>query len=119
MISFKNLQKAILIAGIAGVMAGSAGLASAQTPAHDSNWEKTHPRRDEVNDRLANQNKRIKKEVREGEMSKAKAAKLHREDRRIRKEERIMASQHNGHITKAEKAQLNKQENAVSRQIGK
>jgi hypothetical protein len=63
MISFKNLQKAILIAGIAGVMAGSAGLASAQTPAHDSNWEKTHPRRDEVNDRLANQNKRIKKEV--------------------------------------------------------
>jgi hypothetical protein len=119
MISFKSLQKAILVAGIAGVMASTAGIASAQAPAHDSQWEKTHPRRDEVNDRLANQNQRINKEVREGEMSKAKAARLHRADRRIRKEERNMASRNGGHITKVQQEKLNRQENAVSRQIGK
>ncbi|MBV8503454.1 MAG: hypothetical protein JO006_19225, partial [Paucibacter sp.] len=47
-------------------------------------WAKEHPRRAEVNKRLANQNDRIKDEVKEGEMSKAKAAKLHKEDRQIR-----------------------------------
>jgi hypothetical protein len=119
MISFKSLQKAILVAGIAGVMASTAGIASAQAPAHDSQWEKTHPRRDQVNDRLANQNQRINKEVGEGEMSKAKAVRLHRADRRIRQEERNMARRNGGHITKIQQEKLNRQENAVSRQIGK
>ena len=84
----------------------------------DSNWEKTHPRRDQVNDRLANQNKRINTEVKEGEMSKAKAAKLHAQDRQIRQEERSMASQDGGHITKTEQKALNQQENGVSKKIG-
>ena len=82
-------------------------------------WEKTHPRRDQVNDRLANQDKRIHQEVKEGEMSKAKAARLHKEDRQVRKEERVMASQNGGHITRKEQKTLNHQENAISKQIGK
>ena len=85
----------------------------------ETQWEKNHPRRDQVNDRLANQNKRIHQEVKEGEMSKAKAARLHKEDRQIRKEERLMASQNGGHITKQEQKTLNQQENAISKQIGK
>ena len=52
-------------------------------------------------------------------MSKAKAARLQREDRKIRREERAMASMNGGHITKREQAVLNQQENAVSKQIGK
>ena len=72
-----------------------------------------------MNSRLSNQNKRINQEVKEGEMSKGQAAKLHKEDRQIRKEERAMASQNGGHITKQEQRTLNQQENAVSRQIGK
>src|SRR5215470_3812925 len=91
---------------------------TAQAQQTETQWEKTHPRRDQVNDRLENQNKRIKKEVKEGEMSKQKAAQLHRDDRKIRKEERLMASQNGGHITKSEQRVLNQQENAVSRQIG-
>ena len=82
-------------------------------------WKKDHPRRAQVNKRLNNQNQRINQEVREGEMSKGKAAKLKREDRQIRQEERAMASQNGGHITKQEQRTLNQQENAVSRQIGK
>jgi type II secretory pathway component PulF len=81
-------------------------------------WEKNHPRRDQVNDRLANQNKRITKEVQEGEMSKRKAARLRANDRAIRTEERAMASQNGGHITKSEQRVLNQQENANSRKIG-
>ncbi|HTN95193.1 MAG TPA: hypothetical protein VMJ33_11480 [Gallionella sp.] len=87
--------------------------------ANEEHFDKTHPRRAEVNDRLKNQDKRIHKEVKEGEMSKSEAAKLHKEDRHIRKEERMMASQNGGHITKREQKTLNHQENEVSQQIGK
>lgn len=84
----------------------------------ETNWEKSHPRRDQVNDRLANQNRRIHREVKEGELTHKQAASLHKEDRQIRGEERAMASQNNGHITKSEQRVLNQQENAVSKRIG-
>nr|WP_232346301.1 hypothetical protein [Cupriavidus sp. USMAA2-4] len=87
--------------------------------ASESQWGKNHPRREEVNQRLANQNQRIHKEVREGEISHAQAARLHREDHQIRQEERVMASHDGGHITRADQRALNQQENAVSRLIGK
>ncbi|KVK81255.1 hypothetical protein WT01_24280 [Burkholderia cepacia] len=89
------------------------GTAFADTP-----WQQAHPRREAVNQRLANQNRRIHHEVKEGEMSHAQAARLHRDDRKIRREERDMAAQDHSHITKSEKHVLNQQENAVSHQIG-
>jgi hypothetical protein len=85
----------------------------------DTQWQKDHPRREQVNNRLANQNRRIHREVKEGEITKVQAAKLHSEDRAIRQEERTMASTNHGHITKAEQRALNQQENQVSKQIGK
>ena len=85
----------------------------------ETQWQKDHPRRTEVNRRLDNQNRRIHHEVKEGELSKQQAAKLHHEDHQIRREERMMASQKGGHITKQEQRTLNQQENAVSKQIGK
>jgi len=84
----------------------------------ESQFDKTHPRREEVNNRIHNQDKRIHREVKEGDMTKAQAARLHRKDRHIRKEERAMAAKHGGHITKAEKRKLNRQENNVSKKIG-
>jgi hypothetical protein len=104
-----------LIAGLAGAAASSAMAAEAK----DTAWQKNHPRREQVNNRLANQNKRIQTEVKEGEITKSQAAALHKEDHQIRKEERLMASQNGGHITKQEQKTLNQQENAVSKQIGK
>ena len=104
-----------LIAGFMGAMASGAMAAEAK----DTTWQKNHPRREQVNHRLANQNKRIKTEVKEGELTKSQAAALHKDDRQIRKEERLMASQNGGHITKLEQKTLNQQENAVSKQIGK
>ena len=87
--------------------------------ADETQWQKDHPRRTEVNGRLANQDRRINNEVKEGEISKAQAHKLHKEDHAIRQEERAMASTNGSHITKAEQKALNQQENQVSKQIGK
>lgn len=95
-------------------LAGATGSAFAQ-----SQWDKDHPRRAEVNARLANQNQRIKQERKEGEITKGQAKQLHAEDHAMRKEERTMASTNGGHISKAEQKSLNQQENQVSRQIGK
>jgi hypothetical protein len=110
----KPVRKIFMVAAITVSLAGLTANAFA-----DSTWQKNHPRREQVNNRLANQNQRIHKEVKEGEMSKSQAAALHKDDRQIRKEERLMASQNGGHITKPEQKVLNSQENAVSQQIGK
>lgn len=105
--------KRIMAAALAGAFAlGLAGSAMAETQ-----WQKDHPRRTEVNSRLKNQNKRIHRKVANGQMTKAQAAALHKDDRQIRQEEQDMASQDGGHITKQEQRTLNQQENQVSRQI--
>ncbi|TDY36023.1 hypothetical protein C8C89_3900 [Janthinobacterium sp. 75] len=93
--------------------------ATASSFAAETTWQKNHPRREQVNNRLAHQNARIHKEVKEGDITKGQAAALHREDRSIRREERSMAKLDNGHITKADQRALNQQENVVSKQIGK
>ncbi len=84
-----------------------------------TNFDRTHPRRAEVNGRLARQDARIHKEVKEGEMNRAKAARLHRDDRSVRREEQRMASRDRGHLTARDKAKLNHRENRISRRIGK
>ena len=111
-----QIDKAALATVLLALVAASG---SAMATDKDTKWEKTHPRREQVNDRLENQNRRINREVKEGELTKAQAHKLHAEDRKIRQEERDMASLNGGHITKGEQRVLNQQENAVSKQIGK
>jgi hypothetical protein len=87
------------------------------TASAETTWQKNHPRRTQVNSRLANQNRRIHNDVKDGTLTKGQAANLHREDHQVRQEERDMASQNGGHITKAEQGVLNKQENGISNQI--
>src|SRR5579863_106992 len=108
---FRKIGAIAIVAAFAAVTAGSAMA--------ESQWEKDHPRRDQVNDRLQNQNKRIHNEVKEGEISKKQANALHKQDHQIRQEERDMASQNGGHITKQEQGTLNQQENHVSKEIGR
>ena len=114
MLKIGNTRKAAMVAVMAIFASTVASSAMAETQ-----WDKNHPRRDQVNDRLAHQNKRIHNEVKEGELTKGQAAQLHKKDRQIRREERLMASQNGGHITKLEQKTLNQQENAVGKQIGK
>ncbi len=106
-------QGAIALA-LAGVFAvGIAGTAMADTP-----WQRAHPRREQVNNRLNWQNHRINKEYKEGEITQQQASQLHAQDHQIRQEERDMASQDGSHITKVDQRALNQQENHVSQEIG-
>ena len=110
----KSVRTVMTVAAVLAV----GGLATSAM-ADETQWQKDHPRRTEVNDRLKNQDRRIHNEVKEGELSKGQAHQLHKEDHNIRKEERAMASTNGGHVTKAEQKSLNQQENQVSKQIGK
>ncbi|MHB8258445.1 MAG: hypothetical protein ACYDE0_14640 [Acidiferrobacterales bacterium] len=84
----------------------------------ESAFERNHPRRDQVNDRLATQNHRITQQVREGELNRQQARRLRRSDRRIRGAERRFARHHHGIISRSEQARLNRRENHLSRRIG-
>jgi hypothetical protein len=110
----RTTRSAILFTS-ALMLAGTAAVSFAD----EGKFDQTHPRRAEVNQRLNNQDQRIHNEVKEGDMSKGKAERMHKEDRHIRHEERAMASRDGGHISKREQDKLNRQENKVSRQIGK
>ncbi|MBV8593719.1 MAG: hypothetical protein JOZ27_05405 [Caulobacteraceae bacterium] len=110
----RNL-KTLILAGASLALVG----ATATSSFADTRWQARHPRREEVNNRLANQNRRIRQEVKEGEMSHRQAAALHQDDRQIRREERLMAAQDGGHITKVDQRALNQQLNGASREIGK
>jgi hypothetical protein len=105
-----SLSLAIAVAFF--ILSGSMTSALAETQ-----WQKNHPRRTQVNKRLANQNKRIEKKVKNGQMTQAQAQQLHQQDKNIRQEERDMASQNGGHITKQEQRTLNQQENKNSQAI--
>ena len=98
---FKLSSKLLSLTFVSVIAATAMGSASAAT------WAQNHPRRVQVNSRLANQNARIHKEAKAGEITKAQAAKLHRQDYQIRREERIMASQNGGHITRRKEKTLN------------
>ena len=101
------------------VFAGLLASGAASSAFAENAWEAHHPRRDQVNDRLGNQSRRINREYREGEISRGQAHRLRRDDRFIRREERNMAAINGGHITRTEQQVLNQQENWVSRQIGR
>ena len=85
----------------------------------EDHFNKTHPRRAEVNHRLNNQHKRVNEGVKDGDLTKKQAHQIKKEDRHIRQEERRMAARDGGHLTKADQRKLNRQENHVSNQINR
>ncbi|POZ63121.1 hypothetical protein [Chromobacterium alticapitis] len=105
-------------ATLATTLLAACGLAcSGAALADETQWQKNHPRRAEVNHRLANQNQRIHQEAKNGQISRAEARKLHKEDHNIRQQEREMAKLDHGHLTKQDQKTLNQEENGVSQQI--
>jgi len=93
------------------------GMLSTTAALAETQWQKDHPRQDEVNDRLQNQDQRIDQGVKSGELTPREARKLHREDHAIRREEHRYAKHHHGGLSKEEQQKLNREENGVSRQI--
>jgi hypothetical protein len=107
-----QLKRAILIA-----LFTTAGAAVAAGSASANPWDWHHPRRAEVNHRLAVQDHRINRDYRDGRISLHQARYLHAEDRTVRHQERFDARFDRGHITRADQRGLNQDENGVSRQI--
>jgi hypothetical protein len=76
-----------------------------------------HPRVNEVNERLDNQQGRIQQGLANGTMNGKQAARDERHDANIAQRESVDEAKHNGHLTKAEQRRLNKSENRNSSRI--
>src|ERR1700760_2922394 len=96
--SIRGLHFTLSLSGLLAIT----GAARAETA-----WDQTHARRDEVNDRLAHQNERIREERREHELQVRRAHEHSRHEQEIRAEERTMAARNGGHITPYEQRTLN------------
>ena len=103
----KNLQGALLLCATLGVSS-----AMAQTVPD-------HPRVNEVNQRLDNQQARINQGLANGTMTEKQAAHDEAHDANIAKRESVDEAKHGGHLTKAEQNRLNRAENRNSRRIYK
>jgi hypothetical protein len=104
---------------IISMLAISFGLATfAQGPGVQKTNIKNHPRVNQVDKRINNQEKRITKEKKEGEITKQQA----RQDRKnlstINQEKKDMRKMDNGHLTKKDQKALNQQLNQNSKKIG-
>lgn len=76
-----------------------------------------HPRVNEVNQRIDNQQARTAKGVANGTITGKQAARDERRDANIAQRESADEAKHNGHLTKAETRRLNRSENRNSRAI--
>ena len=109
-----NVQKFSLTSIALTILVGAGGTALAQSAAQP---DPGHPRVNEVQDRIDNQQARIDRGVSDGQINAKQAArddaKLGREQSSLNKD---MAAD-GGHITKGEQRNLNKRLNKGSRQI--
>jgi hypothetical protein len=105
MFSLKYLQVAVLCC---------AGFGSSLAMAQDV---PDHPRVNEVNQRLDNQQARINQGLANGTMTGKEAARDEAHDANIAKRESVDEAKHDGHLTKAEQNRLNRSENKNSRRI--
>jgi CRISPR/Cas system-associated endoribonuclease Cas2 len=79
--------------------------------------EPGHPRVNEVNQRLENQQQRIQNGIEQGTVTPGEAKRLESSEGKIQQKEAVDMAKHDGHLTKLEQRQLNRQENRVSARI--
>jgi len=87
------------------------------TGAPGSKFAKDHPRRNEVNKRVANQRGRINQGVKNGKLTEQQSKQLKADDKAIKKQEHADVKANGGHLTKSEQKQFNQEENTDSRLI--
>src|SRR5579859_3004464 len=80
-------------------------------------FAKKHPRRNEVNKRVAKQRGRINRDVKDGKLTKAQARQLRQNDNAIKAQEHADVKANGGTLTKGEQRQFNQEENANSKMI--
>ena len=83
-------------------------------------WQRHHPARTHINHRIARQQVRITREVRQGDMSRPEARSLRKDLHSVRMQERAyaQANDNNGHLQRGQVRDLNRQLNQSSQEIG-
>ncbi|GLQ95166.1 hypothetical protein [Dyella acidisoli] len=103
-------SKFVMIGFVIGAaMASGTVLAQTDVP--------NHPRVNEVNNRLENQQDRINNGLKNGTMTQKQAARDEAHDANIARRESVDEAKHNGHLTKQEQRNLNRSENHNSKRI--
>ena len=101
------------------MFAGSAAAQTATSGAGPGIVDPGHPRVNEVNQREANQQKRIANGINNGSMNAHETANVERREASVQKQEQADMAKHNGHLTKAEQRQLNRRQDRISHSIYK
>jgi hypothetical protein len=100
---------------VSAALASGAAMAQVAPQASDPG----HPRVNEVNQRLDNQQNRIQKGVADGQINAKQEARDEKQDANIAQRESADQAKNGGHLTKQEQHNLNKSENHDSRRIHK
>ena len=108
------LAALVMLVPAAMVHAGAKGN---PTGAKGSKFATQHPRRNQVNKRVANQRARINQGVKSGKLTQAQAGQLRANDNAIKAQEHADVKANGGHLTGAQAKQINQEENANSRMI--
>jgi hypothetical protein len=106
-----NAKSTFTVIGLVIGAALASGSAMAQTDVPG------HPRVNEVNNRLENQQDRINNGLKNGTMTQGQAARDETHDANIARRESVDEAKHGGHLTKQEQRNLNRSENRNSRKI--
>ena len=95
----------------------AAGMLSSTAVAQVNDYDPGHPRVNEVDQRLNNQNNRIQNGVQDGQMRPGQAARDEKRDARVEHQEQRDEAKNGGHLTKKEQNHLNKELNHDSKDI--
>ena len=114
-----NAKSKLTVIGLVIGAAIASGSVMAQSAPANNNDVPGHPRINEVNNRLANQQNRIDNGLKNGTMSHAQAQRDDQRDENIARRESNDEARHDGHLTKQEQHNLNRSENANSKKIYK
>jgi Aminoglycoside-2''-adenylyltransferase len=99
------------------------GSASAQTPTSKTSGagaghvDPGHPRANQINQREADQQKRIANGVKTAKLTPRQTARLERGEQRLQKNEERDMAKDNGHLTTKDQRQLNREANHMSKRI--
>ena len=107
----RNTLRRHLIAALASTAFAATGAMAQTTPVPN------HPRVNEVNQRVDNQQQRIDKGEANGTINGKQAARDEQHDANIAQRASADEARHNGHLTKPETRRLNRSENRNSRHI--
>jgi hypothetical protein len=114
-----NAKSKLTVIGLVIGAAIASGSVMAQSAPANNNDVPGHPRVNEVNNRLANQQNRIDNGLKNGTMSQAQAERDDQRDENVARRESNDEARHDGHLTKQEQHNLNRSENANSKKIYK